>query len=232
MSNLNALTKDESREVESTYEKNNTITTVEIAEMMDISHRDVLNKLQGTTDKDGKVKQIGIIPVLSQENFRLADYFQLSSYNDAQGKPRKCYNVTKMGCNFLANKFNGEKGIIFTAKYVKRFDDMERRENEFQIPKDYPTALRAYADELERNQLLETEKNNLQLELDTSKDWYSIKRVAAMNGVSHKTFNWRLLKDKSIELGYGVKKIFDANYGTINVYHIAVWENVYPDYEL
>ena len=30
-----------------------------------------------------------------------------------------------MGCDFLANKFTGEKGIIFTAKYVKRFNDME-----------------------------------------------------------------------------------------------------------
>lgn len=31
-----------------------------------------------------------------------------------------------MGCDFLANKFNGEKGILFTAKYVERFNAMER----------------------------------------------------------------------------------------------------------
>ena len=74
--------------------------------------------------------------------------------------------------------------------------------------------------------------NELQAQLDTSKDWYSIKRVAAMNGVEWKAFNWRLLKDKSIELGYGVKKIFDANYGEVNTYHREVWENVYPEYEI
>lgn len=226
MSSLSILTKDESRKVESTYEKNNTITTVEIAKMMDTDHSKILRKI------DGDNSHVGIIPTLSEAQMGVVDYFQKSSYLDSKGESRPCYNVTKMGCDFLANKFTGAKGIIFTAKYVKRFNDMERREKEIQIPKDYPTALRAYADELERNQLLETENNKLQLELDTSKDWYSIKRVAAMNGVSYKTFNWRLLKDKSIELGYGVKKIFDANYGEVNTYHQEVWETVYPEYEL
>lgn len=78
----------------------------------------------------------------------------------------------------------------------------------------------------------EEEKEKLQQELDYSKDWYSIKRVAAMNGVDWKTFNWRRLKEKSIELGYGVKKIFDANYGEVNTYHRDAWEAAYPEYEI
>ena len=78
----------------------------------------------------------------------------------------------------------------------------------------------------------EEEKERLQEELDYSKDWYSIKRVAAMNGVEWKKFKWRRLKEKSIELGYGVKKIFDANYGEVNTYHRDVWEAVYPEYEI
>lgn len=205
-----------------------TITTLEIAEMMEISHRDVLNKLQGTTDKDGKVKQVGIIPILTKADFRLSDYFIESTYKDASGKNNKCYNVTRLGCDFLANKFTGEKGIIFTARYVKRFNEMEQG----QMPKDFPSALRAYADEVERRQIAEQEKEKLQQELDYSKEWLSIKRVAAMNGVDWKTFNWRKLKDKSIELGYGVKKIFDANYGEVNTYHKDVWESVYPEYEV
>lgn len=78
----------------------------------------------------------------------------------------------------------------------------------------------------------EEEKERLQEELDYSKDWYSIKRVAAMNGVEWKKFKWRRLKEKSIELGYGVKKIFDANYGEVNTYHRDVCEAVYPEYEI
>ena len=75
-------------------------------------------------------------------------------------------------------------------------------------------------------------RKSLEAELDRSKEWYSIKRVAHMKGVSHKAFDWRKLKIESQRQGYGVKKIFDANYGTINVYHMNVWEKVYPLMEL
>lgn len=218
------MTKDEIG-----FENNtNTITTLEIAEMMELEHWQILRKLEGTKNQDGSTKQVGIIQILTNNKIVVSDYFIPSTYKDASGKENKCYKVTKMGCDFLANKFNGEKGIIFTARYVKRFDEMERG----QVPKDFPSALRAYADEVERRQIAEQEKEKLQQELDYSKDWYSIKRVAAMNGVDWKTFNWRKLKENSIELGYGVKKIFDANYGEVNTYHRDVWESTYPEYEI
>lgn len=205
-----------------------TITTLEIAEMMELPHYEILKKLEGTTNPDGSVRQVGIIPTLGKGKIPVTDYFIKSTYTTSQNKEMPCYKVTKLGCDFLANKFNGEKGIIFTARYVKRFDEMERG----QVPKDFPSALRAYADEVERRQIAEQENEKLQQELDYSKDWYSIKRVAAMNGVDWKTFNWRKLKEKSIELGYGVKKIFDANYGEVNTYHRNVWEAAYPEYEI
>ena len=218
------MTKDEIG-----FENNtNTITTLEIAEMMELEHWQILRKLEGTKNQDGSTKQVGIIQILTNNKIVVSDYFIPSTYKYASGKENKCYKVTKMGCDFLANKFNGEKGIIFTARYVKRFDEMERG----QIPQDFPSALRAYADEVERRQIAEQENEKLQQELDYSKDWYSIKRVAAMNGVDWKTFNWRKLKEKSIELGYGVKKIFDANYGEVNTYHRDVWEAAYPEYEI
>lgn len=97
-----------------------TITTLEIAEMMEVKHWQILRKLDGTK----KVK--GIIQILSDNKIVVADFFQESSYTDEQGKERPCYKVTKLGCDFLANKFNGEKGIVFTARYVKRFTDMEK----------------------------------------------------------------------------------------------------------
>lgn len=87
-------------------------------------------------------------------------------------------------------------------------------------------------DEHQRRVIAENECEELRQELDYSKDWYSIKRVAAMNGVDWKSFDWRRLKQKSIQLGYGVKKIFDANYGEVNTYHREVWESVYPEYEI
>ena len=43
-----------------------------------------------------------------------------------KGETRKCYECTKMGCELLANKMTGEKGILFTARYVKKFNEMEQ----------------------------------------------------------------------------------------------------------
>ena len=89
-----------------------------------------------------------------------------------------------------------------------------------------------YLEALKELVAVEEEKERLQLELDRSKDWYSIKRVAALNGVSWKTFDWRRLKRIGNQMGYEVRKIFDANYGEVNVYHKDVWEAAYPRYEI
>lgn len=101
----------------------NTIDTREVADMMGMKHYKILEKLEGT--KDGKTK--GIIPVLNAHDFVVVDYFMESTYVDVKGETRKCYLCTKMGCEFLANKFTGEKGILFTAHYVKRFNEMEKK---------------------------------------------------------------------------------------------------------
>lgn len=111
-------------EISNIFTKDKTISSLEVAEMLEIEHKEILKKLEGTTKPDGTVKQIGIISILTKGNFPLSDYFILSSYKDSSGKENKCYKVTKIGCDFLANKFTGEKGILFTAKYVKRFSDM------------------------------------------------------------------------------------------------------------
>lgn len=40
--------------------------------------------------------------------------------------------INKKGCEMVANKLTGEKGVIFTAKYVNRFAEMEQK---IKIPK-------------------------------------------------------------------------------------------------
>ena len=106
-------------------QENFTITTLEIAEMMEVPHYEILKKLEGTTKSNGDVKQVGIIPTLAKGKIPVSDYFIESIYMDGSGKKNKCYDCTKMGCELLANKFTGEKGIIFSAKYVERFNKME-----------------------------------------------------------------------------------------------------------
>lgn len=98
-----------------------TITTLEVAEMMEVEHKRLIRKLEG--DKDRK----GYIQILTEAQMGLSDFFIPSSYKDASGKENKCYEVTRLGCDFLANKSTGEKGVIFTARYVKRFQEMENQ---------------------------------------------------------------------------------------------------------
>ena len=135
----------------------NTITTIEVAEMLGMKHYKILEKLDGT--KDGKTK--GIIDILTHHDFVVSDYFIPSTYKDASGKENKCYLVTKLGCDFLANKFTGEKGILFTAKYVKRFDEMEQTiKNPYNLPTTYKEALVQLLEKVEENEkLLEDNKH-------------------------------------------------------------------------
>lgn len=115
------------------------------------------------------------------------------------------------------------------GKQVRRyFIQVEKKYKEKLKPKIPQTYLEA----LKELVAVEEEKERLQLELDRSKDWYSIKRVAALNGVSWKAFDWRKLKKVGEQKGYEVRKIFDANYGEVNTYHREVWEAAYPRYEI
>ena len=97
-----------------------TIPSYEVAEMMDKKHYEVLKMIQGTSDRDG------IIQVLNDVQMDVVDFFIESTYIDSKGEERVCYECTKMGCDMLANKMTGKKGIAFTAKYVKAFNDMQK----------------------------------------------------------------------------------------------------------
>ena len=54
------------------------------------------------------------------------DFFIESTYKDGKGEIRPCYLLTKQGCEMVANKMTGEKGILFTAEYVQAFNKMEQ----------------------------------------------------------------------------------------------------------
>lgn len=100
-----------------------TITTMEIAEMMNVAHWQVLRKLDGRESKGKHIK--GYVDILADNQMVVSDFFVPATYLSEQNKEMPCYKVTKMGCEFLANKFTGEKGVLFTAKYIKRFHEME-----------------------------------------------------------------------------------------------------------
>lgn len=52
-------------------------------------------------------------------------FFIESNYESSQGKLLPCYLLTKMGCEFVANKMTGKKGTLFTAQYVSLFNEYQ-----------------------------------------------------------------------------------------------------------
>lgn len=68
--------------------------------------------------------------ILTDPKLDSLDFFIESSYEDAKGEVRKCYLLTKQGCEFVANKLTGKKGTIFTATYVGLFNEYQKEHNE------------------------------------------------------------------------------------------------------
>ena len=63
--------------------RKNTITTLEVAEMMEVSHADILKKLEGRKERKGYIK------IMTEGQMSVSDYFISSSYKDASGKENK-----------------------------------------------------------------------------------------------------------------------------------------------
>lgn len=109
-------------------EMNNLVASIssrEVAEMMEVQHKNLISKIEKHTEILEKVNEL---------NFKLVDLWQLSSYKDAKGETRKEYQVTKKGCEFLAHKTTGEKGDLFTIRYMNKFEEMEQYIKEQQVP--------------------------------------------------------------------------------------------------
>ncbi len=92
-----------------------TISSREVAEMMEIKeHSKIIRKIEQISE------------VLNEAKIGLVEYWFGSTYVDGKGETRKEYQVTKKGCEMLAHKSTGNKGILFTHKYMERFEQMEQ----------------------------------------------------------------------------------------------------------
>ena len=87
----------------------------EVAEMIDKNHAHLMRDIRGY------VEVLEDSPKLDSRNF-----FEESTYINSQNKVQPCYLLTKKGCDMVANKMTGEKGILFTATYVDAFHEMEQ----------------------------------------------------------------------------------------------------------
>lgn len=90
-----------------------TIDSREVAQMVGKSHGHLLRDI----DSYGAI--------LIESNFGFNEFFTQSTYKDSIGRTLPCYLVTKKGCELIAHKLTGKKGVLFTAAYISRFHEME-----------------------------------------------------------------------------------------------------------
>lgn len=89
----------------------------DVAEWTDRNHKDLLRDIRGYIEVMEKSDEI------SQRKIAPSDFFIESTF-ESRGKQYPCYLLTKKGCDMVANKMTGEKGVRFTAAYVTAFEKM------------------------------------------------------------------------------------------------------------
>lgn len=91
----------------------------EVAKMVGMRHADLMRNISHYVDV-----------ISTNAKLRSLDFFIERDYIDKKGESRKRYDITKKGCEMVANKLTGEKGILFTAEYVERFNQMEEADRQ------------------------------------------------------------------------------------------------------
>lgn len=104
-------------------------TSVVVAEKFNKRHNHVLRDIEYLECSD---------------EFKQANFFE-AEYLDAQGKPRKSYNMTHDGFLILAMGFTGKEAMLWKEKFIEAFNWM-RNELEVQYKKDFHWARMAFVD--------------------------------------------------------------------------------------
>ena len=98
----------------------------EVARMIGKRHDHLVRDIQGYIAILNKSSET--LATQQTPNLGTANFFLESSYKADDGsRSYPCYLLTKQGCEMVANKLTGEKGVLFTAAYVQQFNAMQEK---------------------------------------------------------------------------------------------------------
>lgn len=143
-----------------------TMSSLQIAELTGKTHSNVMRDVRSILDQG-----------VSQINFELAEY------NEAQGKPRPCYNLTKKGCLILASGYDAK----LREKIIDRWEELENeRKNS-----DNMSSLQLFEltlNSIKENQIelkeIKKEVEQLKVKTATKPDYSTIVGYASLNGIT------------------------------------------------
>ncbi len=98
-----------------TFDGVDVVDSREIAIMVERDHNELLKSIRIYAKylEEGEVPQ--------------DDFFIESTYISGNNQEQPNYLITKKGCDLIANKMIGKKGILFTAAYVNAFERMRKQ---------------------------------------------------------------------------------------------------------
>ena len=139
--------------------------------------------------------------ILTKRNLGPLKYWYETEYKAGNGEMRREYQVTKKGCELIAHKTEGEKGVEFTVRYMDRFEEMEKKLQK-QLPGTYIEAL---------EQLLASEKEKARVQLELKDEQhknemlmhfnklYTTTEIAKELGIKSAAKLNKVLNDKGIQ---------------------------------
>ena len=190
-----------------TLNKSTAIESREVAQMVGKEHKNLLQDIRN---------YIGYLEEDNELNFQPVDFFIESIYQDSKGEERPCYLITKQGCEMVANKLTGKKGVLFTARYVKKFNEMElaQPKNSYMIEDPIARAHAWIEEQREKQKLLETNEVQAQLiaeyepkigyldKILQSKGLLTVTQIAADYGLSARELN-KVLHEERVQRKVG-----------------------------
>lgn len=182
-----------------------TISSREVAEMMEIRHGDLLEKI----DKINKDFGNG--------NVRYQKYWIESTFEN-RGKQYRCFEVTKRGCEFLAHKSTGTKGNLFTDRYMDKFEEMELTQQQTIDMTELSPSLQTFKQIFDT--MVEQEIKQKQMEKDIEGIKTSLDGI--QNLISLSKDNWR----------HDVKDIINKIAYKTGVKHKVIWDEVYNELQI
>ena len=119
--------------------------------------------------------------------------------------------------------------VVLRMKIIKRWKELENAQQK--IPQSKKEWIKLALEQEEKIEQQQLHIGNLSTTLDVLLDWVSIIKVAKHNKISEKSFNWRILKNKSEDLGFSIKKAESPRFGYQNLYHIEAFRACYPQFK-
>jgi phage regulator Rha-like protein len=191
------------------------ISSLDIAKLTGKEHKNVLADIRN---------------ILAELELAPADFLADGSITRLDGSTLKIpvFNLPKREALILASGYSIKLRTLI-------IDKLEELSKQNKLPQTYKEALIELVATIEAKEKLEIENkqlgttvNNLQTCLDDLLEWVSILKVAKLNNISEKTFNWRDLKRVSNENGYLIKKAQSPRYGFQNLYNVNAFKILYP----